>query len=52
MAEEMEVPVKGVEMEIDKGQGLVQITIGPMTEKKIRALAAAAAGGKLKITIA
>ena len=51
MPEELEVPVKGVEMEIEKGQGLVQITIGPMTEKKIRTIASAAAGEKLKITI-
>ena len=51
MAEELIVPVKGVEMEIEKGQGAVMITIGPMSEKSIRAIAAAAAGGKLKITI-
>ena len=52
MPEELEVPVKGVEMEIEKGQGVVQITIGPMVEKKIRAIAGAAAGGKLKVIIA
>ena len=51
MAEELIVPVKGLEMETEKGQGALQITIGPMTEKSIRAIAAAAAGGKLKITI-
>ena len=51
MAEEMEVPVRGVDMQIEKGQGALQVTIGPMVEKKIRAIAAAAAGGKLKITI-
>ena len=51
MAEELEVPVKGVEMEIEKGQGAVQITIAPMTEKSIRAIAAEASGGKLKVII-
>ena len=51
MGETMDVPVKGVEMEVAQGQGAVQITVGPMIEKKIRAIAAAAAAGKLKITI-
>ena len=51
VADTIEVPVKGVEMEIDKGQGQIAITIGPMLEWKIRAIAVAAASGKLKITI-
>ena len=51
MAETMNVPVKGIEMEVEKGQGVVALTIGPMTEKDIRKIASAAAGGKLKIVI-
>ena len=51
MAETMDVPVKGIEMEIERGQGFVQITIGPMTEKNIRKLAAAAVGNRLKVVI-
>ena len=51
MTEEMTVPVKGIEMDIDKGQGAIAVTIGPMVEKKVRAIAAAAAAGKLKIII-
>ena len=51
MAETMDVPVKGIEMEIEKGQGFVQITIGPMTEKNIRKLSAGAVGNRLKVVI-
>ena len=51
MAEEIEVPIKGVEMETDKGQGAVSLTIAPLTEKRARAIVAAAAGGKLRIII-
>lgn len=52
MAEEMVVvPIKGMEMQTDKGQGAITLTIGPMTEKTIRKIAAAAAGGKLKVVI-
>ena len=51
MAETMEVRVKGMEMELEKGQGLISLTIGPMTEKNLRKLAAAAAGNRLKVII-
>ena len=51
MAEEIVVPIHALEMDIENGQGALKVTIGPMTEKSIRAIAAAAAGGKLKITI-
>ena len=48
---ELSVPVKGIEMQVEKGQGLVMLTLGPMTEKNIRALAAAAALGTLKVQL-
>ena len=51
MSETTDVPVKGIEMEVEKGQGFVQLTIGPMVEKSVRALAATAARGKLKVVI-
>ena len=52
MAETIEVDVKGIGgMLVEKGQGVVEITIGPATEKKIRAIAAAAAMGKLRIVV-
>ena len=51
MAETIEVPVKGVEMEVEKGQGFVALTLGPMVEKRLRVLTAAAARGKLKVVI-
>ena len=49
--ETVEVPVKGVELETDKGQGSVRFTVGPMPEKQVRALAAMASMGKLKVVI-
>lgn len=51
MPETMDLPIKGIEMEVEKGQGAVALTIGPMTEKSIRKLVAAAAGRKLKVVI-
>ena len=48
---ELTVPVKGLEMQVEKGQGLVMLTLGPMAEKNIRALAAAAALGTLKVQL-
>lgn len=51
MPETLELNVKGIELETEKGQGLVQVTLGPDTEKKIRAIAAAAAMGKLRIVV-
>ena len=51
MPETIEINVKGIEMETEKGQGVVQVTIGPATEKTIRAIAAAAAMGKLRIVV-
>ena len=32
--ETIEVPVKAVELEVEKGQGSVRFTIGPMAEKQ------------------
>ena len=52
MAEEtMTVPIKGVDMETDKGQGAVTLIIAPVTDKRARAIVAAAVGGELKIII-
>ena len=51
LMETIEVPVKGVELEVEKGQGSVRFTIGPMAEKELRALAAMGSMGKLKVVI-
>ena len=48
---ELSVPVKGSRNADRQGQGLVMLTLGPMTEKNIRALAAAAALGTLKVQL-
>ena len=51
MADTIEVNVKGIEMQVEHGQGVVQLTIGPASEKTIRAIAAVAAGGTLRIIV-
>ena len=51
IGETIEVPVKAVELEVEKGQGSVRFTIGPMAEKQLRALAAMGSMGKLKVVI-
>ena len=51
MTEPMVCYVKGHKLDTDQGQGMVELTLGPMGINEARALAAVAALGKLKVIL-